>query len=52
MFRELTGAELLNIEIIAIDDSSSDRTREIILEYSKLARSRTKIILVDAQETF
>ena len=40
----------LNIEIIAINDSSSDRTREIILEYSNLARSRTKIILVDAQD--
>ena len=37
----------LNIEIIAINDSSSDRTREIILEYSNLARSRTKIIQLD-----
>ena len=40
----------LNIEIVAVNDSSSDRTREIILEYSNLTRSGIPIILVDAQD--
>jgi chlorobactene glucosyltransferase len=40
----------LNIEIVAINDSSSDRTREIIQEYSNLTRPGIPIILVDAQD--
>ncbi|MDQ3837872.1 MAG: glycosyltransferase family 2 protein [Thermoproteota archaeon] len=39
-----------NIEIIAVNDSSSDRTREIIQEYSSSVRSGITIIHVDVQD--
>ena len=41
--------DYLNVEIIAVNDSSSDRTREIIQEYSKLVGSGITIIHVDVQ---
>ena len=47
MFRNLGSQDYENFEIIAIDDSSEDKTGEIIEKFSK---ENSKIIHVSAKE--